>query len=82
MTDLRINSDAPTHFLEQQASEQRRRIHDTVAELRQQVRGTVRDKLDVRRHAREHVWQAAGTAFLFSLLFGYGATGTVKHLVR
>jgi hypothetical protein len=76
-----ISPDAPTHFLEQQAAEQRRRIHNSVTELREQVRGTVREKLDVRKRAREYVWPAAGTAFLFSLLIGYGTAGTIKHLV-
>lgn len=80
MTDIRISSQAPTQFLEQQAVAQRHRIHNSVAELRQQVRGTVRDKLDVRKHAREYAWPAAGSAFLFTLLFGYGTAGVLKHL--
>jgi hypothetical protein len=77
-----ISPEAGTHFLEQQAEEQRRKLHETVTELRDQVRGTVREKLDVRKRAREYVWPAAGAAFLFSLLFGYGTAGTVKHMLR
>jgi hypothetical protein len=73
--------DAPTHMLEQRAAEQRRRLHNSVTELREQVRGTVREKLDVRKRAREYVWPAAGTAFLFSLLVGYGTAGTIKHML-
>ncbi len=78
---MNISPDAPTHYLEQQAAEQRRRIHNTVSELREQVRGTVREKLDVQKRAREYVWPLAGTAFLFSLLFGYGTAGTIKHML-
>jgi hypothetical protein len=76
-----ISPNVPTDLLEQQAAEQRRRIHNTVTELREQVRETVHEKLDVRKRAREYVWPVAGTAFLFSLLFGYGTAGAIKHLV-
>lgn len=76
-----ISSSVPTDVLEKQAAEQRRRIHNTVTELREQVRETVHDKLDPRKRAREYVWPLVGTAFLFSLLFGYGTAGTIKHLV-
>jgi hypothetical protein len=79
---LQPNSNTPTHVLEQQAAEQRRRLHNTVSELRDQVRGEIREKLDVKKRAREYVWPAAGTAFLFSLLFGYGTAGTIKHMVK
>lgn len=79
---LQSNSNTPTHVLEQQAVEQRRRLHNSVSELREQVRGTVREKLDVKKRAREYVWPAAGTAFLFTLLFGYGTAGTIKHIIR
>jgi hypothetical protein len=71
-----------TNFLEQEAAEQRRRIHNTVTALREQIKGTIHEKLDVRKRAREHVWPTAGTAFLFSLIFGYGTAGTIKHMVR
>jgi hypothetical protein len=77
-----VSSNTPTYILEQQAAEQRRRIHNTVTTLREQVRETVHDKLDPRKRARQYVWPLAGTAFLFSLLFGYGTAGTIKHLVR
>ncbi len=78
----RISSDVSAEYLEQRAAEQRRRLHNSVSELREQVRGTVREKLDVKKRAREYVWPVAGTAFLFSLLFGYGTAGTIKHMVR
>jgi hypothetical protein len=79
--NLKTSPDLPTQVLEQRAAEQRRRLHNSVTELREQVRGTVREKLDVRKRAREYVWPAAGTAFLFSLLIGYGTAGTIKHMV-
>jgi hypothetical protein len=46
------------------------------------VRETVHEKLDIRKRARDNVWPAAGTAFLFTLLFGYGTAGTIKHMLR
>jgi len=36
----------------------------------------------VERYAREYVWPAAGTAALFSLLFGFGTAGVLKRIVR
>ena len=80
--NLNVSSNTPTYLLEQKAVEQRRRLHNSVSELREQVRGTVREKLDVKKHARQYVWPAAGTAFLMSLLFGYGTAGTIKHMLR
>lgn len=77
-----ISSDVSPEFLEQRAAEQRRRLHNTVSELRDQVRGEIREKLDVKKRAREYVWPVAGTAFLFTLLFGYGTAGTIKHIIR
>ncbi|MGZ4787694.1 MAG: hypothetical protein ACXVZV_10570 [Terriglobales bacterium] len=82
MSPLPISPDVPTAMLEQQAIEQRRRVHNTVAELREQVRETVREKLDLQRYAREYAWSAAGAAVLFSILIGYGTAGVVKDIVR
>jgi hypothetical protein len=78
----KLSPDVPTDVLEQHAIEQRRRLHSTVSELREQVRDTVREKLDVRRYASEYAWPAAGMLALFGLLLGYGTAGTVKHMVR
>ena len=79
--DPRTSADAPTSYLEEQAAEQRRRIHNTVSELRTQVRSTVREKLDVQRYARNYIWQASAAVALVGLLFGYGTGGTIKHMV-
>jgi hypothetical protein len=78
----KVSPDVPTDVLEQHAIEQRRRLHNTVSELRDQVRDTVREKLDVRRYASEYSWPAAGMVALFGLLLGYGTGGTVKHMFR
>ncbi len=82
MTPMQISPDVPTATLEQRAIEQRRRMHNTVSELRDQVRETVREKLDVQRYASEYAWPAAGAAALFSLLIGYGTAGVVKSIIR
>lgn len=82
MSPMQISPDVPTATLEQRAIEQRRRMHNTIGELRSQVEDTVREKLDVERYAREYVWPAAATAALFSLLFGYGTAGMLKRMVR
>ncbi len=79
---MQVSPDVPTATLEQRAIEQRRTMHNTITELREQVEGTVREKLNVERYAREYVWPAAGAAALFSLLLGYGTGGFVKRMVR
>ncbi len=61
----------PVDILEQRATEQRRQLHNSVAELRQ----TVRERLDARRLASEYVWPAAGFSALVGLVFGWAATG-------
>ncbi len=61
----------PTDILELRAAEQRRRLHNTMSELRE----TVRERVDVKRQAREHLKPAAGAAALFGLILGYGMGG-------
>ena len=68
----------PTDILEMRAAEQRKRIHDSMLELRQQVS----TKLDVRRKAQEYVWPAAGAAALIGLVMGYGVTGVFTDRPR
>lgn len=58
----------PPDVLELRAAEQRRRIHDSVLELRSKLE----DKLDVRKNAAEHVWPASGIAVLVGLVAGWG----------
>jgi hypothetical protein len=58
----------PAEVLEQHAAEQRRRLHNSVTELR----STVRERLDVERVARENFWPMASAVSLAMLLLGYG----------
>lgn len=70
-----MTSGLPTEILEQRAADERRRLHDSVAELRL----TVKDKLNVRRNAedwtRRHLTQAAAGAAIVGLIFGWAFGG-------
>jgi hypothetical protein len=68
MNAMNVGPNVPTDILEMRAAEQRRRIHDTVLALRQQVD----EKLDLKKKAREYVVPASGVAAFLGLLFGYG----------
>lgn len=64
-----------TDTLELRAAEERKRLHNSVQELKGQLHDrsvVLREKLDVKRNARQYFWPAAGGATLFGLLFGYG----------
>ena len=61
----------PVEVLESQASEQRRRLHNDVAELKH----AVREKMDVRKNVAPYVFPASGVAALAGLAFGYLAAG-------
>ncbi len=60
-----------TDILELRAAEQRRRLHNSVSELRTQMR----EKLNVKKNAREYVWPASGVAGLIGVVLGYGVAG-------
>jgi len=64
-----------TDSLEVQAVEQRRRIHETVQELRTEVR----DRLDVKRNVRDNFLSAAALAGLGGLAFGYRMGGIFRR---
>jgi hypothetical protein len=70
-----MTSGLPTEILEQRAADERRRLHDSVAELRV----TMKDRLDIRRHAedytRRHLPQAATVAAVLGLIFGWSIGG-------
>jgi hypothetical protein len=70
-----MTSSLPTEILEQRAADERRRLHDSVAELRL----TMKDKLDVRRnaedYARRHLTQAGAAAAIIGLIFGWAFGG-------
>jgi hypothetical protein len=61
----------PTDILQLRAAEQRRRLQSAAYELRD----TLRERVDVRRNAREHLLPAAGAAAVFGLILGYGFGG-------
>ncbi|HEX2329203.1 MAG TPA: hypothetical protein VHN74_10795 [Candidatus Angelobacter sp.] len=61
----------PVDVLEKRAAEQRRQLHNAVTELRQ----SVKDRLDVKRNVREHLWSAAGALAVVGLVIGYGVAG-------
>ncbi len=65
----------PSDVLEVRAADQRRQLHNSVVELRATLRDNIREKLDVRRQARQYLPQAAGVAAFLGLLLGYGTTG-------
>ena len=68
MNAINMGATVPTDVLELRAAEQRRRIHDSILELRQQID----HKLDVRKKASEYVLPASGAAAFMGLLLGYG----------
>jgi hypothetical protein len=71
MSEYMNNSDA----LELRAAEQRKRLHQSVQELNGLIHNgsiQLREKLDVKKNARQYFWPAAGGAAVFGLLFGYG----------
>ncbi|PYX94387.1 MAG: hypothetical protein DMG71_12635 [Acidobacteria bacterium] len=65
-----MNTEA-TYELELRAAEQRKRLHNSVEELKSQVR----EKLDVKRNARQHLGAVSGVASVLGLLLGYGFAG-------
>ncbi len=66
-----MTGDLPTQVLEERAAEQRRRLHNSVSELRT----TVKDRLDVRHNAEEysrhHLPQAGAVAAVVGLALGW-----------
>ncbi len=57
--------------LEKRAADERRQLHNSVAELRQ----TVQTRLDVKRNVRNHLPLIAGSLALLGLAVGYSVTG-------
>ena len=69
-------STTPTYELELRAAEQRKRLHNSMEELKYQVR----DKLNVKRNVRQYMLAASGVASLMGLVLGYGFAGMfTKH---
>lgn len=66
-----MTNSLPNEVLEQRAEEQRRRLHDSVLQLK----NSMRERLDVKRNARQFFWPAAGVLSLAGLALGYSLTG-------
>ena len=61
----------PVDVLEKRAADERRQLHNSVAELRQ----SVHERLDVKRNVRNHLGAAAGILAILGLALGYTLTG-------
>lgn len=66
-----MTNSMPADLLELRAAEQRQQLHRSVAELK----GVVRQRLDVQAQAREHIVPASAIASVLGLLVGYGVAG-------
>jgi hypothetical protein len=60
-----------TSDLEVRAADERRRLHSSVVELKDRMR----ERLDVKRNAREYVGVASAAAGILAMLVGYGFAG-------
>ncbi len=69
------SSNLPAEILEQHASEQRRRLHNSVSELRSSVTEAVREKLDLKRYFRQYAVPASAAAAIVGLLLGHSIAG-------
>jgi len=77
-----VSSHFPSEVLEQRAAEQRKRLHNSVSDLRSSltelkssVEENVRERLDVTRFARQHLGQLVAGVSLVAMLAGYGVAG-------
>jgi hypothetical protein len=61
----------PVEILEKRAAEQRRQIHETVLDLR----GRLKERLDVKRNVRDRLGPVAGGMALLGLAIGYAFAG-------
>lgn len=68
-------SDLPSYDLELKAADDRRRLHESVEQLRSQVRKT----LDIKRNASEHLGLACSLSAGVALAAGYIVTGIFLH---
>jgi hypothetical protein len=70
-TPSALGTQMPSSILELRAAEQRRRLHNAVADLKE----TVADRMNVKRLARTYVWPATGVAAFVGLILGYSMGG-------
>jgi hypothetical protein len=65
----------PVQVLEERAEEQRRRLHNSVSELKSSVRETVQERLEMKVYLRKYFWQTTAAVSLMALLVGHGTAG-------
>lgn len=68
-------SDLPSYDLELKAADDRRRLHESVEQLRSQLRET----FDVKKNASEHLGLACSLSAGIALAAGYVVTGIFAH---
>jgi len=61
----------PVDMLEKRAAEQRHQLHETVVGLR----GTLKERLDVKSNVRDRLGPVAGGVALLGLVIGYAFAG-------
>lgn len=66
-----MNSGLPVEVLERRAAEQRQQLHQSVVELKD----SVRERLDVKRNVRAHLWSVSGGLAVVGLVLGYSVAG-------
>jgi len=74
--DSKPSEDGMTHglpidILEKRANAQREGLQGHVIELRQ----TVKQRLNLKRNLRQHIWPAAGAAAVAGMAVGFAFTG-------
>ena len=66
-----MTSTVPFEILEERAAQQRRQLHNSVNALR----ATLRERLDVKKNAREYLLPASGLAAFIGIIAGWGFGG-------
>jgi hypothetical protein len=66
-----MTNSVPVEILESRAEAQRQQLHHSVVELR----GVLRERLDVRAHARQYMLPASGLMAAIGLSLGYSLAG-------
>ena len=66
-----MNSGLPVEVLERRAAEQRQQLHQSVVELKD----SVRERLDVKRNMRDHLWGVSSGLAVVGLVLGYSVAG-------
>jgi hypothetical protein len=70
-SEVHMTQGIPVDLLEKRAEDQRSLLENRVVELRQ----SVKERLDVKRHLHGHVWPASGLLALLGLALGYAVAG-------